>query len=58
MSRNEIVISLFHSSPSLGWWFVSIGQEEGWAPCSYMEKLNGQDEEEEFTSSGELLCLK
>ena len=36
---------------SLGWWFVSVGAEEGWAPCSYLERLNGKDEEEETISS-------
>ena len=34
-----------------GWWFVSIGAEEGWAPCSYLERLNGKEEEEETISS-------
>ena len=35
-----------------GWWFVSNGQEEGWAPCSYLERLNGKDEEETISSLG------
>ena len=34
-----------------GWWFVSVGAEEGWAPCSYLERLNGKEEEEETISS-------
>ena len=21
----------------IGWWFVSNGKDEGWAPCSYLE---------------------
>ena len=39
-----------------GWWFVSIGDQEGWAPCSYLEKLNWEDEEEDevVTSLGTL----
>lgn len=44
-----------HTFLSLGWWFVSNGSEEGWAPCSYLENINGGDEEEETISSlGEL----
>lgn len=37
---------------SPGWWFVSVGAEEGWAPCSYLEKLNGKEEEETISSLG------
>ena len=40
---------------SIGWWFVSVGTEEGWAPCSYLERLNGKDEEETISSLGEQL---
>ena len=36
----------------LGWWFVCTGQEEGWAPCSYLERVNGQEEDEEEDVSG------
>lgn len=32
-----------------GWWFVSNGREEGWAPCSYLE---GDKEEEAVTNLG------
>ena len=28
---------------------MSIGNQEGWAPCSYLERLNGEDDEEEET---------
>lgn len=33
-----------------GWWFVSNGREEGWAPCSYLE---GDKDEEVITNLGE-----
>ncbi len=36
-------------SSHAGWWFVSNGVDEGWAPCSYLE--NGGDEEEVAISS-------
>lgn len=51
-------LSLFH--PNLpcflphyltGWWFVAKGQEEGWVPCSYLEPLNGGQEEDDTISS-------
>ena len=54
----SLSLSLSHSpslapSPSLslftGWWFVSISNQEGWAPCSYLERLNWEEEEEEET---------
>jgi hypothetical protein len=34
-----------------GWWFVAKGQEEGWVPCSYLEPLNGGQEEDDTISS-------
>jgi len=36
---------------SIGWWFVSNGVEEGWAPCSYLENGQGCDEAEVAISS-------
>ena len=32
-----------------------VGEQEGWAPCSFLERLNGEDEEEEeiITTLGE-----
>ena len=46
-----------------GWWFVSNGTDEGWAPCSYLENINGGDEEEVAVSSlgtlrRESVCLR
>ena len=34
-----------------GWWFVSNGQEEGWAPCSYLESMKGDKEDDDAISS-------
>lgn len=48
---SDISVDFDISLHCLGWWFVSNGQEEGWAPCSYMERLNGKEEEEEAISS-------
>ena len=46
-----------------GWWFVSNGVDEGWAPCSYLESIDGIDEEEVAVSSlgmqrHESVCLR
>ncbi len=38
-----------------GWWFVSNGKDEGWAPCSY---LDGDKEEEATTNLGKELHLE
>ena len=34
---------------------MSVGAEEGWAPCSYLERLNGKEEEETISSLGKQL---
>lgn len=47
------LVSFSFSLRCLGWWFVSNEQEEGWAPCSYLERLNGKEEEETISSLGE-----
>lgn len=56
-SLYQEVVIIFHyrltlSCVHVGWWFVNVGENEGWAPCSYMETLNGQEEEEEITFIG------
>ena len=35
----------------IGWWFVSKDDEEGWAPCGYLEPLNKDNEEEDIPTS-------
>lgn len=39
-----------------GWWFVTNGKDQGWAPCSYLE--GDKDEEEAMTSLGISLCYR
>lgn len=34
-----------------GWWFVCNGDEEGWAPCSYLERLDHDLSEDDTVSS-------
>ena len=29
-----------------GWWFVSVGGEQGFVPCSYLEKEGEEDEDD------------
>ena len=45
------VIHRLFSAWCIGWWFVAKGQEEGWVPCSYLEPLNGGQEEDDTISS-------
>ena len=33
---------------------MRVGEEEGWAPCGYIEKLNGEDDEEIIPSNGKI----
>lgn len=56
MHENHNICHNYYGFPcSLGWWFVSVGAEEGWAPCSYLERLNGKEEEETISSLGKQL---
>lgn len=38
VSSANVFISL---SLSLGWWFVSTAEEQGWVPATYLDSQNG-----------------
>ena len=37
---------------SSGWWYVQLGNEEGWVPSSYLEKAESSKQQQSMTRSG------
>ncbi|XP_072177487.1 SH3 and PX domain-containing protein 2A-like [Diadema setosum] len=52
--KNEVdltagdLVEVFEKNDN-GWWFVTINDQHGWAPGTFLQKPDGQEEEEEET---------
>lgn len=42
---------LFSLVPSVGWWFVSTSEEQGWVPATYLEAQNGTRDDSGINTS-------
>lgn len=42
---------LFSLVPSVGWWFVSTSEEQGWVPATYLEAQNGTRDDSDINTS-------
>lgn len=46
-----VLMALFSLVPSVGWWFVSTSEEQGWVPATYLEAQNGTRDDSDINTS-------